>query len=53
MVACPKCGDLPQPIASLERALGYRLLGPEDLPDELPYATAVSIALLDPHGPQS
>ena len=48
IIACPECGDSPQPIASLERTLGFRLVGPEDLPHELPYATAVSIAFTDP-----
>ena len=45
IVACPECGDPPQPIASVERTVGFRLVGPEDLPYDLPYATAVSIAL--------
>ena len=45
VVACPECGDSPQPIASLERAVGFRLVGPEDLPHDLPHATAVSITL--------
>ena len=45
VVACPECGDPPQPIASLERTVGFRLVGPEDLPHDLPYATAVSITL--------
>jgi hypothetical protein len=43
--ACPECGDSPQPIASLELTFGFRLVGPEDLPHELPWATALSIAL--------
>ena len=48
IMACPECGDPPRPIASLERTLGFRLVGPEDLPHELPYAVARSIALPDP-----
>ena len=48
IVACPECGEPPRPIASLERALGFRLVGPEDLPHELPYAAARSIALPEP-----
>jgi len=48
IVACPECGGLPQVFTSLERTFGFRLLGPEDLPHELPYATAVSITLPDP-----
>jgi len=53
IIACPECGDPPQPIASLERTLGFRLVGPADLPHELPYATAVSVALPEPGGPRS
>lgn len=48
ITACPECGESPQPIASLERTFGFRLVGPEDLPREPPYATAVSIPLPDP-----
>jgi hypothetical protein len=43
IIACPECSDSPQPMTSLERAFGFRLVGPEDLPHELPYAAAVSI----------
>jgi hypothetical protein len=50
IVACPECGDSPQPIAGLERTFGFRLVGPEALPHELPHATAVSIALPEPGG---
>jgi hypothetical protein len=45
ITGCPECGDSPQPIANQERIIGFRLVGPEDLPHELPYATAVSITL--------
>ena len=48
IIACPECGDSPQPIASLEVTFGFRLMGPEDLPHELPYASAVSIAFPQP-----
>jgi hypothetical protein len=48
IIACPECGDPPQTIASLERTFGFCLVGPEDLPHELPYATAVSITLPEP-----
>ena len=53
ITACPECGDLPQPIASLERTLGFRLVGPEDLPHRLPYAIAVSSAARGPGGARS
>lgn len=43
IVACPECGESPQPIASLERTFGFRLVGPVDLPRDLPYAAAVSL----------
>jgi len=48
LTACPECGDSLQPIDSLERTFGFRLVGPEDLPHELPYATAVSITFPEP-----
>ena len=51
IVRCPECGDSPQPIASLELTFGFRVIGPGDLPHELPYATAVSIALPRPGSP--
>jgi hypothetical protein len=42
---CPECGDPPQAITSLELTFGFRLIGPEDLPYDLPYATACSVAV--------
>jgi hypothetical protein len=48
IVRCPECGDSPQPIASLELTFGFRVIGPDDFPHELPYATAVSVALPRP-----
>jgi hypothetical protein len=45
ILACPECGDPPQPIARLELTFGFRLIGPEDLPQALPYAMARSVAL--------
>jgi hypothetical protein len=48
IVACPECGALPQAITSLECIFGFRLVGPEDLPRDLPYATARSITLPRP-----
>ncbi len=48
ITACPECRDSPEPITSLQRTLGFRLVGPEDLPDELPRATAGAITLLEP-----
>jgi hypothetical protein len=48
LIACPECGDPPQPIASLELTFGFRLIGPEDLPHKLPYAIARSVALPEP-----
>jgi hypothetical protein len=48
IMACPECGDPPQPIAGLELTFGFRLIGPEDLPHELPFAMAQSITLPEP-----
>jgi hypothetical protein len=48
IVACPECGDPPHPIPSLERTFGFRLVGPEDLSQEVPHPTAVSITLPEP-----
>ncbi len=48
IIACPECGHSPQPIASLERTIGFRLVGPENLPHELPRATAASITFPEP-----
>lgn len=48
ITSCPECRDSPQPITSLEHTLGFRLVGPEDLPDELPRATAGAITFPDP-----
>ena len=53
ITACPECGDPPLPIVSLERALGFRLVGPDDLPNELPYPIATSIAVPKPDGARS
>jgi predicted RNA-binding Zn-ribbon protein involved in translation (DUF1610 family) len=50
IIACPECGDPPLAIASLERTFGYRIVGPEDLPHELPHAAAVSLTFPDPCG---
>jgi hypothetical protein len=47
IVACPECGEPPHQITS-QSALGFRLLGPEDLPIDLPQAVAVSIAAPEP-----
>lgn len=41
IVACPECEGSPQPITGPERTLGFRLVGPEDLPHQLPYVAAV------------
>jgi hypothetical protein len=48
IVACPECGEPPKPITSLESVFGFRLLGPEDLPIDLPIALAVSIPMPEP-----
>jgi hypothetical protein len=53
IVACPECGDLPLPIGGLERTFGFRLVGPEDLPHELPCAAAVAMTFPEPGGARS
>jgi hypothetical protein len=53
ITACPECGNSPQPIATLERTLGFRLVGPEDLPHELPRASAIAITYRKPGGARS
>jgi hypothetical protein len=53
ITACPECGNSPQPVLSLERTFGFRLVGPEDLPHELPCAAAVSITLPERGGGRS
>jgi hypothetical protein len=47
IVACPECGEPPHEITG-QSALGFRLLGPEDLPIDLPQAVAVSIPAPEP-----
>ena len=43
LVVCPECGGPLERIASFERAVGFRLFGPQDIPHSLPRADAVSI----------
>lgn len=51
--ACPECGQPPQPIASAEGMVGFRLFVPTDAPPEVPEAVAVSIPSQDPHARRS
>jgi hypothetical protein len=53
LVTCPECGGPPERIASLERAVGFRLAGPQDIPHSLPQAVAVSLAVPEPGGGRS
>ena len=48
ITACPECGGSPEPITSLSGTLGFRLVGPEDVSDELPHALASSITFPEP-----
>lgn len=48
ITACPQCGEQPQTITSAASALGFRLLGAEDLPIESPEAIAVSLPVPEP-----
>ena len=47
ITTCPECGETPQP-TRLECSLGFRLVGEQDLPYELPEAVAVAIPVPDP-----
>jgi hypothetical protein len=53
LVACPECEEPPQLVVGLERTFGFCLVGPEDLPHELPQAVAVSIPAREPGGARS
>jgi hypothetical protein len=48
LVACPECGELPQPAASGQELLGFRLVKLGDVPTPLPQAIAAALALPDP-----
>jgi hypothetical protein len=43
VVACPECGQPPQPIGSAEDLVGFRLFLPTDSPQKMPEAVAVSL----------
>jgi hypothetical protein len=47
LAACPRCGEELQRLA-LEGSVGFRLFGPEDAPQPLPEAIAVSMPIPDP-----
>jgi hypothetical protein len=48
LVTCPECGGPPERFASSERAVGFRLFGPQDIPHFVPQAVAVSIPVQEP-----
>lgn len=45
LAACPECGEPPQTIASLELAIGYRLVTLEGVPQAPPQAVADAISV--------
>jgi hypothetical protein len=45
---CPHCGEAPREIADPGSALGFRLLGPEDLPFELSWARPEAVPSAGP-----
>lgn len=45
LLACPACGEPPQPLAGLAGAVGYRLFRLEDAPHSLPEAVEVSMPI--------
>ena len=51
LVACPECGEPPQP-SSLEGIVGFRLFTFEDIPHSLPEALAMTIPVPDDAGPR-
>jgi hypothetical protein len=53
IIGCPECGDALVLIASPECTFGFRLVGPQDLPHELPHAAAVSLTFPDSGGARS
>ena len=53
LVTCPECGGPLERIASFERAVGFRLFGPQDIPHSVPRAVAVSIPVQEPGGARS
>jgi hypothetical protein len=53
LLACPECGRPPQLIGAAEGVVGFRLFIPQDLPNPLPEAIAVSIPLPDPGADRS
>jgi hypothetical protein len=45
LVACPDCGEPPQPVLSAERVLGFRLVSDDARSDSLPVALAVALPI--------
>lgn len=45
LVACPDCGEPPQPVLSAEHVLGFRLVSDDDRSDSLPVALAVALPI--------
>jgi hypothetical protein len=43
LVACPDCGEPPQPVPSAENVLGFRLASDDPRSDSLPVALAVAL----------
>ena len=50
---CPECGGTLERVASFERAVGFRLFGPQDVPHSLPEAVAVSTPVAESSGARS
>jgi hypothetical protein len=48
LVACPQCGEPPQPIAGLAGMLGFRLFAAEEALAPIPQALAVSLPVEPP-----
>jgi hypothetical protein len=50
---CPECGRPLQSVANAEGVLGFRIYIPEDVPQQMPEAVAISIPIVDPARPTS
>jgi hypothetical protein len=48
LVACPECGQPPQPIVGAAGLLGFKLFVLQDVSRDAPQAVAVSLPIPDP-----
>jgi hypothetical protein len=48
LVACPYCGEPPQPVLRAASVLGFRLVSDDDRSDSLPVARAIALPIPTP-----